>query len=183
MDKNAMYFLIILLYSGNVAMNAQNFIVKKGSASFKAKMPLNSYIGKSDDLQGTIDFKDGALNFSVPVKSIKTDNEKRDGHMYELVKAEKNPNVVFEGKLKDDFDYDEKAAQTLSAMGDFTLVGVTREITIPIELKLVSEETIQLKASWSLLITDYNLERPSFTFIKVNDKHDLSVDALLEKKK
>jgi polyisoprenoid-binding protein YceI len=68
-------------------------------------------------------------------------------------------------------------------MGDFTLAGVTREITIPIELKLVSEETIQLKASWSLLITDYNLERPSFTFIKVNDKHDLSVDALLEKKK
>ena len=83
-----MYFLIILLFSGNVAMNAQNFIVKEGSASFKAKMPLNSYIGKSDDLQGTIDFKDGALNFSVPVKSIKTDNEKRDGHMYELVKAE-----------------------------------------------------------------------------------------------
>ncbi|MER3320053.1 MAG: YceI family protein [Allomuricauda sp.] len=183
MDKNAMYFLIILLFSGNVAMNAQNFIVKEGSASFKAKMPLNSYIGTSDDLQGAIDFKEGALNFSVPVKSIKTDNEKRDGHMYELVKAEKNPNAVFEGNFMDDFNFEEKAAQTLTAKGDFSLAGVTREVTIPIELKLVSEDTLQLKASWSLLITDYNLERPSFTFIKVNDKHDLSVDALLEKKK
>lgn len=180
MDKNVMYFLI-LLFSGNVAMNAQNFMVKEGTASFKAKMPLNSYIGKSDDLQGAIDFKDGALTFSVPVKSIKTDNEKRDGHMYKLVKAEKNSNVVFEGNFMYDFNFEEKATQTLTAKGDFSLAGVTREVMIPIELKLVSEDTIQLKASWSLLITDYNLERPSLAFIKVNDKHDLSVNALLKK--
>ncbi|WP_445735919.1 YceI family protein [Mariniflexile sp.] len=181
MGKN-LIFSIILLFSSNVSINAQNYVVNTGSASFKAKMPLNSYIGKSDDLQGTIDFKDGTMTFSVPVKSIKTDNEKRDGHMYELVKAEKNPNVVFDGKLIDDFNFEEKATQTLNVKGDFTLAGVTREITIPIELKLVSEGTIQLKASWSLLITDYNLERPSIMFIKVNDKHDLTVDALLEKK-
>ncbi|WP_445731173.1 YceI family protein [Mariniflexile sp.] len=181
MGKN-LIFSIILLFSSNVSINAQKYVVKEGSTSFKAEMPLNSYIGKSDDLQGTIDFKDGTMTFSVPVKSIKTDNEKRDGHMYELVKAEKNPNVVFDGKLIDDFNFEEKATQTLNAKGDFTLAGVTREITIPIELKLVSEGTIQLKASWSLLITDYNLERPSIMFIKVNDKHDLTVDALLEKK-
>ncbi|MEO2099855.1 MAG: YceI family protein [Flavobacteriaceae bacterium] len=182
MDKNLIYFLLILLFSSNVSINAQNFKVKEGTVSFKAKMPLNSYIGKSDDLQGAIDFKDGTLTFSVPVKSIKTDNEKRDGHMYDLVKAEKKPNVVFEGKFMDDFNFEEKATQTLNAKGDFTLAGVTREITIPIELKLVSEDTIQLTASWSLLITDYNLERPSLVFIKVNDKHDLSVDAILTKK-
>ena len=182
MGKNLIYWVIILLCSGNVSINAQNYIVKEGTASFKAKMPLNSYIGKSDDLQGTIGFKDGTLTFSVPVKSIKTDNEKRDGHMYDLVKAEKKPNVVFEGKFMDDFNFEEKATQTLNAKGDFTLAGVTREITIPIELKLVSEDTIQLTASWSLLITDYNLERPSLVFIKVNDKHDLSVDAILTKK-
>ena len=182
MGKNLIYLLIILLFSSNVSIKAQNYIVKEGTASFKAKMPLNSYIGKSDDLQGTIGFKDGTLTFSVPVKSIKTDNEKRDGHMYDLVKAEKKTNVVFEGKFMDDFNFEEKATQTLNAKGDFTLAGVTREITIPIELKLVSEDTIQLTASWSLLITDYNLERPSLVFIKVNDKHDLSVDAILTKK-
>jgi len=181
MGKNLIYLLLILLFSSNVSINAQNFKVKEGTASFKAKMPLNSYIGKSDDLQGAIDFKDGTLTFSVLVKSIKTDNEKRDGHMYELVKAVKNPNVFFEGEFIEDFNFEEKATQTLNAKGDFTLAGVTREITIPIELKLVSEDTIQLTAFWSLLITDYNLERPSIAFIKVNDKHDLSVEAILKK--
>ena len=62
-----------------------------------------------------------------------------------------------------------------------TIIIPDKPINIPIALKRVSEDTIQLKASWSLLITDYNLERPSLAFIKVNDKHDLSVDALLEK--
>jgi polyisoprenoid-binding protein YceI len=181
MNKKGMYLLIILLFSSNIGINAQKFLVKEGTASFKAKMPLNSYIGKTDDLQGVIDFKDGTLTFSVPVKSIKTDNEKRDGHMYELVKAEKNPNVVFKGKFIDDFNFEEKATQTLNATGDFTLAGVTREITIPIDLKLATENIIQLKASWSLLITDYNLERPNLAFLKINDKHDLSVDAILKK--
>jgi hypothetical protein len=41
---------------------------------------------------------------------------------------------------------------------------------------------IQLNATWSLLITDYGLERPSLAFIKVNDKHDLSVVAVLKEK-
>jgi len=32
------------------------------------------------------------------------------------------------------------------------------------------------------LITDYNLERPSFAFIKVKDKHFLRVYVLLKEK-
>jgi len=40
----------------------------------------------------------------------------------------------------------------------------------------------ELKASWSLLITNYDLELLSYMFIKVKDKHDFNVDALLRKK-
>ena len=180
MGKNLIYLLIIL-FTSNVYVNAQNYIVKEGSASFKAKMPLNSYTGESEQLKGNIDFKTKEMKFKVPVKSIKTNNKKRDGHMYDLLEAQKNPNVVFEGNLLGDYGFKQNTAQTIKAEGDFTLAGVTREITIPIDLKLVSEDTIQLTASWSILITDYNLERPSFTFIKVNDNHNLSVDAKLEK--
>tara|TARA_R110002072_G_scaffold28009_2_gene90584 strand:- start:95 stop:640 length:546 start_codon:yes stop_codon:yes gene_type:complete len=181
MVKNLICLLIMLLAS-NTFLNAQEYVVKEGNASFKAKMPLNSYIGKSGDVQGTIDFKDGTLTFSVPIKSIKTGNEKRDRHMYELVKVEKNPNVVFKGKLIHNFNFEENGIQTVKAKGDFTLAGTTRQITIPIDLELASEGTVQLNASWSLLITDYNLERPSFAFIKVKDKHNLSVDVLLREK-
>ncbi|RAJ12529.1 YceI family protein [Arenibacter echinorum] len=181
--KNLIYQVsILLLFLSNNTSNAQVYSTTDGLANFQAKMPLNTYMGKSDQLQGSINFETGKVAFKLPVKSIKTDKDKRDEHMYELLEAEKNPNVLFDGKLIDEFNFDKKGNQTVKVRGDFTLAGTTRQITVPLELVLVSEGTIQLKASWSLLITDYGLERPSIVFIQVNDEHDLSVDAVLKEK-
>ncbi|SHE96397.1 Polyisoprenoid-binding protein YceI [Arenibacter palladensis] len=171
---------ILLLFLSSNTSNAQVYSTTDGHANFHAKMPLNTYMGKSDQLQGSINFETGKVAFKLSVKSIKTDKDKRDEHMYELLEVEKNPNVLFDGKLMDDFNFDKKGNQTVKVSGDFTLAGTTRQISVPLELVLVSEGTIQLKASWSLLITDYGLERPSIVFIQVNDEHDLSVDAVLK---
>ncbi|MDO6602262.1 YceI family protein [Arenibacter palladensis] len=179
--KNLIYQVsILLLFLSSQTFNAQVYSTTDGHANFHAKMPLNTYMGKSDQLQGSINFETGKVAFKLSVKSIKTDKDKRDEHMYELLEAEKNPNVLFDGKLIDEFNFDKKGNQTVKVRGDFTLAGTTRQITVPLELVLVSEGTIQLKASWSLLITDYGLERPSIVFIQVNDEHDLSVDAVLK---
>ena len=181
--KNLIYQVsILLLFLSSQTFNAQVYSTTDGLANFQAKMPLNTYMGRSDQLQGSINFETGKVAFKLPVKSIKTDKDKRDEHMYELLEAEKNPNVLFDGKLIDEFNFDKKGNQTVKVRGDFTLAGTTRQITVPLELVLVSEGTIQLKASWSLLITDYGLERPSIVFIQVNDEHDLSVDAVLKEK-
>ncbi|MCK0145368.1 YceI family protein [Arenibacter sp. F26102] len=183
LSKTSIFYLLILfLFLSSITSFAQIYSTTEGNANFKAKMPFNSYMGKTDRLQGTINFETGKVAFKVPVTSIKTDKDKRDEHMYELLEAKKNPDVVFTGKLIDDFDFDKKGNQSVPVKGGFTLAGTTRQITIPLDLELVSEGTIQLKASWSLLITDYGLERPSIAFIQVNDEHDLSVDALLKEK-
>tara|TARA_R110002049_G_scaffold6484_2_gene40702 strand:+ start:8329 stop:8919 length:591 start_codon:yes stop_codon:yes gene_type:complete len=172
-------FLLLLIVS-NTSF-AQVYATQAGNAAFKAKMTFNSYTGNSHQLEGNINFETGKVVFKVPVKSIKTGKDKRDEHMYELLKVQKYPDVVFKGTLIDDFDIHKKSEQTVKVKGDFTLAGTTRQITIPLDLKPVSKG-LKLNASWSLLITDYNLERPSITFIKVNDKHGLSVDALLKEK-
>ena len=181
--KNLIFQISILfLFLSSKTFNAQVYSTTDGLANFQAKMPLNTYMGKSDQLQGSINFETGKVAFKVPVKSIKTDKDKRDEHMYELLEAEKNPNVLFDGKLIDEFNFDKKGNQTVKVRGNFTLAGTTRKITVPLDLVLVSEGEIQLKASWSLLITDYGLKRPSIVFIQVDDKHDLSVDAVLKTK-
>ncbi len=172
---------LLLLLMGSHTSFAQVYATQDGSASFEAEMPLNSYTGESNQLKGTINFETGKVAFTVPVKSIKTGKDKRDEHMYELLEVQKFSNVVFEGKLIDEFDLDKEFEQTVKAKGDFILAGTTRQITVLLNLDPVSKG-IQLNASWSLLITDYGLERPSLMFIKVNDKHDLSVDALLKQK-
>lgn len=166
---------------GSNAISAQIYTIESGSVFFKAKMPLNSYTGKSDQLHGTIDFETGALEFSVPLNSIKTGIKKRDKHMYELLNSEQYPKVTLKGILKKIPNLTLKTKQAIMADGDFTLAGTTQKVTIPIDFTL-GEKGLQMTASWSVLITDYNLELPSFMFIKVKDKHDLSVDALLKEK-
>jgi len=180
--KNLIFisWVLFMLVGGNASF-AQVYSTEDGDALFKAEMLLNSYKGESDRLQGTINFETGNIAFTVPVKSIKTGKDKRDEHMYELLETKKNPNVVFEGNLIDNFDFDKKAEQTVKVKGNFTLGGTTRQIRFNINLEPVAKG-LQLNASWSLLITDYNLKRPSVVFIKVNDKHDLSVNALLKER-
>ncbi|MEQ8219920.1 MAG: YceI family protein [Arenibacter sp.] len=172
-------FTLLLILSSNNAI-AQIYATNGGHANFRAKMPFNSYMGKSDQLQGDINFETGEVAFKLAVTSIKTDKDKRDEHMYELLETKKNPYVLFDGKLIDEFKFDKNTNQSVKVKGNFTLAGVTRQIIVPLNLKLTPDGAIQLYASWSLLITNYGLERPSIAFIQVNDKHDISVDAVLK---
>jgi polyisoprenoid-binding protein YceI len=172
-------FTLLLILSSNNAI-AQIYATNGVHANFSAKMPFNSYMGKSDQLQGDINFETGEVAFKLAVTSIKTDKDKRDEHMYELLETKKNPYVLFDGKLIDEFKFDKNTNQSVKVKGNFTLAGVTRQIIVPLNLKLTPDGAIQLYASWSLLITNYGLERPSIAFIQVNDKHDISVDAVLK---
>lgn len=171
----------IALFLLNISfMKAQTYTVENGIAFFKAKISFNSYTGTSEELTGVIDFETGAIEFSVPTKSIKTPNKKRNKHMYELVKVEENTSVSFKGNLIDFYDEDLKEKQTLKVKGNFTLAGVTNEIELTIDLT-PEQNGIRLKANWVLLITDYGLKQPTKAFITVKDEHEMGVNAFLVK--
>lgn len=174
------YFLTLLigLICGNDSF-AQLYATESGKAKFEATMPLNSYTGNSDQLHGEVNLETNKVEFSIPVKSIKTGIDKRDVDMYELLNVEKNPDVLFKGKLLENYTTAD-GNKDVKVTGEFTLAEVTRKVTITGNLEPV-KNGLKLTAAWSLLITDYNLERPSITFIKVDDKHHLSISALLEK--
>jgi len=172
-----MFFLILFSIS---TINAQKYVVKNGTAFFKAKISFNSYKGTSNQLNGFIDFKTRDIEFTVPANSIFTGKKKRDKHMYELIKVDEFKEVTFKGKLIDDFDANKNEKQILKIKGLFTLAGTSKEITLNIELT-PEQNGLHLNTTWSLLITDYNLKQPTKLFFKVNDKHEMGVDALLVK--
>ncbi len=175
-----MLFLWGLLFFGCNNLSAQVYTVEEGKAFFKAKMTLNSYTGESNQLKGKVNFETGLLEFSLSVKSIKTGVDKRDRDMYKLLNVDENPNVLFKGKFIENYDATVKTKQVLQVKGDFTLAGTTNEMVVDIEL-VPEGNAIRLTSSWDLLITEYNIERPSKLFFKVDDKHDLGVNILLEK--
>ncbi len=173
------YLLILFLLVSMNFLPAQTYSTKKGHAQFNAEMPMNSYTGDSDKLVGAINLDTKKVKFILRVQTIKTGIKKRDKDMYKLIDVKENPDITFEGVLIDDFDQKSKEMQQIRVKGEFTLAGVTRTLTIEGTLQNV-EKGIQLNASWSLLISDYNLEQPSLAFVEVEDKHDLTINALLK---
>ena len=161
-------------------INAQTYVVDKGTAFFKAKVSINSYTGNSDQLNGFINFETGEIEFSIPANSIKTSNKKRDKHMYEIINLEEHPTVSFKGSLINFYDESLKGKQTLKVKGHFTFVGTTQELELEIDLS-PELDGLRMHANWTLLITDYNLERPSKAFMTVKDEHQMDVDAFLVK--
>ena len=125
--------LILLLLSGS-NLFSQVYTTQNGKAKFEASMPFNTYTGESDQLQGKINFETRAVEFSLPVKSIKTGIDKRDADMYELLNVEENPEVTFNGRLLSNYDL-QMGEQAVKVNGGFTLAGSTRQVTIEGTLK------------------------------------------------
>lgn len=169
---------IILLFIMPFDTHAQIYKTESGYAEFKAKAPLHSYKGKSNELEGKINLEQSTVSFRLRVESIKTGNKMRDRDMYELLQVDQYPFVKFEGKLPSDFNEDSNAKQKVTVSGDFTLHGVTKRLDIEGTLQKTNGG-IKVEATWPIMITDYNIERPNILFYKVKDKHVLSVEAVL----
>ena len=71
--------LILLLLSGS-NLFSQVYTTQNGKAKFEASMPFNTYTGESDQLQGKINFETRAVEFSLPVKSIKYNKAQSNAH-------------------------------------------------------------------------------------------------------
>jgi len=103
---------------------------------FKVKHLFSYVTGRFNEVQGTISAdaakpEDSSVEVKIATKSINTANEKRDTHLRsaDFFDTEKFPDMTFKSK---------KVAltgeNTADITGDFTLHGVTKEVTLKAKL-------------------------------------------------
>ena len=108
------------------------------SVTFRARhMNIGVVYGRFNALAGqfTLDEADpskSSFNFEVQAGSVDTGNEKRDAHLKspDFLNAKQYPTITFKSTAV------KKSAQAnaLEVTGDLTLHGVTKSITVPVEL-------------------------------------------------
>jgi polyisoprenoid-binding protein YceI len=99
--------------------------------NFKVKhMMISTVSGSFEKFDGKVetsneDFKNGNFSFSAEIDSVNTNNKDRDKHLKseEFFGAEKKPKLTFISKS---FDGDKM-------VGDLTIKGVTKEVTLDAE--------------------------------------------------
>ncbi len=122
-----------------ISLNAQNtkwnFDESHSKISFSVThMMISDVEGKFNKYEGEIlsdkdDFSDAKINFKIDVKSIDTDNDKRDDHLKsaDFFNAEKFPDIIFTGEKMI-----KKSKGKYKLSGDFTMLGVTKKIILDV---------------------------------------------------
>ncbi len=123
----------------------------RNTVTFKSTAPLEDIVGTSNQITGRLVFDPnnpkagGHGELTVPVKSLNTGIPLRDEHLAgtDWLNAEKNPNIEF--KIVDVKNIKEvksiKDAKTfeVTAVGDFSLNGKTRRISVPARITYLKE--------------------------------------------
>jgi polyisoprenoid-binding protein YceI len=126
-----LFFLSILVFS-QVALFAQsNWTIDNVHSSVKftvSHLVISEVEGAFKSFSGTIvaktpDFTDAAIDFSVDVNSISTENEMRDKHLKspDFFEADKYPKMTFKSK-----SFKKVSGSNYVLNGDLTIHGITK---------------------------------------------------------
>ena len=101
-------------------------------------LSLSFVHGRFTNLTGQVNYDakkpaESSFHLVVPAKTVDTANEKRDGHLRskDFFDVEKHPNITFKStKVVQGDDKD-----VLEVIGDLTLLGVTKSVTVEFKVK------------------------------------------------
>jgi polyisoprenoid-binding protein YceI len=150
-----------------------------GHAEFTSSVPLHSFTGESDHLTGMIDLQENVVDFYLDLGTLKTGIGRRDRDMYRTLKVDDHPYAEFTGRLASVFDMESGDAQKVTAIGNFTLSGVSRQVRIDGQLAGTGSGLV-LEAEWIINIRDYDIDPPGILFYRVDEEIEVQIRAELE---
>jgi polyisoprenoid-binding protein YceI/mono/diheme cytochrome c family protein len=149
---------------------------------FIVNAPLDSIVGTSQGLLGTVEVDEQSLNGSArltaDLKSFRTGISLRDEDLRNrFFEVDRFPKATLQVHrlVADDPRGMREALATLS------LHGVERLLRIPIKMKLANvgaRPALWVEASFDVVLADYGIKRPAVLFLKLGDTAHVRVQAL-----
>jgi polyisoprenoid-binding protein YceI len=131
-------YLAPLLALATTATAAEVYSVDAAHANvgFEVRHFMSQVPGRFNDFQGTIEInrdnpEASSVQFTIQTASVDTRNEKRDDHLRspDFFDVDAHPTITFKSTSIKKVD-----ADTYHVTGDFTLRGVTKSITLPVDV-------------------------------------------------
>jgi polyisoprenoid-binding protein YceI len=169
---------------------AATFLVHPGGESkvvFVSRAPMEKFEGKTNRLEGRIEVDPARLGDSasvhleVDLASLDTGIAKRNQHMREdHLETAKYPKAVFSGVAvhAPGAVLEPGKPMPLDVEGTFTLHGVSRRIRLTVQTTYLPREKgdqIAFEATFPVGLSDYQISRPQFLFMKLADTQEVQV--------
>lgn len=179
-----------------VAGSAQagTFLVHPGGESkvvFVSKATIETIEGKTSRMEGVLSLDPGAVGDTVTVHlevdlaSLSTGLSRRDKHMRENhLETAKFPKAVFDGAAvlaPAGAKLEPGKPVSFELEGTFALHGVSRRLRCTAEATYRgagSAGKIEFRAAFSVTLSDYNIARPEFLFLKLAETQNVRVSGM-----
>lgn len=147
-----------------------------------ASIGFTEAVGRTSDLAGGLTIAGTSLTavvVEVDMTTLQSDSSRRDGALSSRgLETDTFPTATF--VLSEPIDLGSLPAVgepvTADAVGDLTLHGVTKTVTIPLEAQLVDDTTIVVVGSLEVSFADYGIEAPTgFSVLAIEDPGTLEL--------
>ena len=152
-----------------------------------ARIGATTAVGRSTVLTGSLVFDGAAITevvIEVDLTALTSDDSRRDGALRrQALETNTYPTTTF--TLTEPIPIDavpaEGVALSVTATGDLTLHGVTREVQIPMEGQLVGDR-VAVVGSLEIIFADYDMDPPSaFIVLEVDDHGIMEFQLVFER--
>lgn len=172
--KTFIAFLTFVLTQSAFAQDLNGtWAIENGKAEYKVSFPLKNVEGQSSRVKGKGQCTETTCEFLVatPVASFDSGDGNRDAHMREVTKAALHPMVAVKISFANP-----KAANQVKAKLDVTFAGKNKSYQdVPITL-VQKDGGIKTQGTWTIQLSDFNVERPSLLGFSISDEVAISYD-------
>jgi polyisoprenoid-binding protein YceI len=141
-----------------------------------ANIGANTAVGRTGDVTGSLTMtgtKITATTITADLTTLQSDDNRRDGQLSRQgIQTSQFPTATFTLTSPIDLGSVPADGKTVSgdAVGQLTLHGVTKDVTIPIKAKR-SADVVVVSGSLPIVFADYNISKPnSFAVLSIADQ-------------
>ena len=142
-----------------------------------ARIGSATAVGRTGEIDGTMTIAASQVTsakFTIDMRSITTNESRRDDRVQTALETDRFPNAVFE--LTEPIELGNDAATgapvKVDATGDLTIHGVTRSLTMPIEAKLV-QGVVAVVGSTDITFADFDVKVPESQMVLSVEDHGI----------
>ena len=148
-------------------LNASNYIVEKSRITYLGDHYLHKWEGSTSDITGNVFYDERTKQYncsvSVPLSTFSSGNDSRDSNMLIYCKAFDFPNIIFESTSIKEND------NSLDIEGIVEFAGKKKKINSIAQLNDLQDNQFSVEGEFEILLSDFEIERPSLLFVKMED--------------
>jgi polyisoprenoid-binding protein YceI len=178
-NLSILYILFLLSTAGQAQ---DKYYTKSGKIEFSSRASLEDIDAKNKTVSVLLDSKTGMLQFSVLLKSFEFEKALMEEHFNsDYVESDKYPKAEFKGTITNNatVNYNKDGTYQVKIKGLLTLHGISKNLETNATIIVIGPK-LEANATFTILLSDYNIRVPSMAKDKVARKIKISVDCKLD---